>query len=82
MQIIAFKAMTIILVIVMATFVAYGVLCVRENRRRDKLGDIAMEDHAFQDQTDKVSIFCPRLIYQLKIYVAFRTTSLSGISCK
>lgn len=32
--------------------VCYRVLCVRENKKRDAMGAVAHEDHAFHDMTD------------------------------
>ena len=34
----------------------YRVVCQLENRRRDKLGDEAHSDHAFENQTDKQNL--------------------------
>lgn len=34
----------------------YGVLVVRENKRRDKMGHVAKVDRAFRDLTDKENL--------------------------
>lgn len=51
-----FKANTICVVLAIFFLTVYGALCILENRRRDRLGDVAKADHAFEDQTDKQNL--------------------------
>lgn len=51
-----FLAFTICICICIGTLAVYRVVCDLENRRRDKLGDEAHADHAFENQTDKQNL--------------------------